>query len=1151
MRFLTIILILGCIQGYPQQPKLILPVGHTDRVVFAEFSPDGKTIVTASNDNTAKIWDANTGKLLIDLNGHTNHLNTAKFSPDGKKIISASWDNTAKVWDAKTGTQLLNLRGHRGWVSCAEFSADGKKILTASWDSTARIWDAITGKLLSEVKQNHAIWSAHFGLQGIDIDPGLSSRIAISKDNSKKITIQGNTATITDAGSGKSIILSGHSGYVEQAGFSYDGKKVVTASEDSTAKIWDVATGALLAECGRHTYRVNSEEFSSDGKKIVSTYWNNTVKVWDVETSTQLIELKGHTDYIKIARFSPDNKKIITASQDGTAKIWDANSGNILGTLKGHTSWVNSARFSPDGKRIITASSDGTIKIWDASTYNLLHTLKSGNKEAGYALYSPNGNIIVTDGNYGGVKIWDTKTYTLLFNLDDDAEYITSIQFSKDGRKIGITSHDETGRVWDPATGKLVYRMQNVGYLQFSPDGTKIATASDSSIMIWNAGTGKMIDSGKGHTSWINSLKFSPDGKKIVTASTDQTAILWDAFSGTLLFNLKGHNSLLWSAQFSPDGKNILTSSNDNTSKIWNASTGKLLYTFFGVDKIDHLIVDAANHYDGSEAARKLIYFSCGYEIISLDQVKDKLWVPNLAKRINKGEIINSAGLEDLNICHLVPIIERIENKSGYQYKITPQRGGIGSTYLFVNDIETKKYELQDLKKLPDGYELYVSAKELEPFFGSNSSNHVTIRSFTSENDIASRSGDGDDGEDEKKITDTTAVNLFAVFIGISDYKGKDLTLKFAAKDAVNLSNAVALSSSKFLGKNHVLIYNLNTSETRDNLPEKKSIREAFTDIGKKATANDILMIFFAGHGVLEGESKQLYLLTAEASPSSITPNGVKEVGISAAELMDWIKPLNIKTQKRILILDACHSGSAINDIVSLGKDQGFAVRNDDKAEEIKQIDKLNEKSGLYVLAASASNQSAYELVRYGQGILTYSLLKALKEHPEILEQNKFLNVSGWFNSAVKIANDIAREIKKEQEPQLVTMTDFNIGIVDREVLSKIILSGAKSLFVASAFQNDEDYDELDIAKAVNKQLNDVSTRGAEGAISFTSSSDSPDAYIINGRYNTKGDAVTIKINIKQSKEKAPKYRYEIVGKKSNINKLAEIIVTKALATIK
>src|SRR5205085_959169 len=165
----------------------------------------------------------------------------------------------------------------------------------------------------------------------------------------------------------------------------------------------------------------------------------------------------------------------------------------------------------------------------------------------------------------------------------------------------------------------------------------------------------------------------------------------------------------------------------------------------------------------------------------------------------------------------------------------------------------------------------------------------------------------------------------------------------------------------------------------------------------------------------------------------------------------------------------------------------------------------LNEKSGLYILAASASNQSAYELGRYNQGVLTYALLKVIKEHPEVLEQNKFLNVSGWFNEAERIVTNIVRESNLRQEPQLITTTNFNIGVVDPEVLSAIILPDEKSLLTTSNFQNNDATimsDDLGIGTALDRQLIEISSRDANATVAYMASTDSPDAYFLGGRYD-------------------------------------------------
>jgi len=337
-------------------PPVIGLEGHTGSVNSAAFSPDGKKIVTGSSDDTARIWDAETGKELRKLEGHTSSVNSATFSPDGKKIVTGG-DRTARIWDTETGKELQKLEGHTSGVSTVAFSPDGKKIVTGSGDRTARIWDAETGKLEGHIS-------------------GVST-VAFSPDGKKIVTGSGDrTARIWDAETGKELQkLEGHTDSVRTVAFSPDGKKIVTGSSDRTARIWDAETGIELQKLEGHTERVSSVAFSPDGKKIVTGSWDRTARIWDAETGKELRKLEGHTSSVNSATFSPDGKKIVTGSSDRTPRIWDVETGIELQKLEGHTEWVSSVAFSPDGKKIVKGrgSWDKTARIWDA-----LHVAEQG-----------------------------------------------------------------------------------------------------------------------------------------------------------------------------------------------------------------------------------------------------------------------------------------------------------------------------------------------------------------------------------------------------------------------------------------------------------------------------------------------------------------------------------------------------------------------------------------------------------------------------------------------------------------------------------------------------------------------------------------------------------------------------------------------------
>jgi WD40 repeat protein/uncharacterized caspase-like protein len=1241
MRSLGILLLsLVCVTALiAQEPRLILPLGHTKAINYVQFSPDGKRIITASDDKTAKIWDvltgslladlkghryavksvqftsdgkkvvtasddstvkiwdSGTGKLLIDIIGHKGIINSAQFSPDGKMIVTACADSTAKIWDVATGKLLLDLRGHRGGVLFAQFSPDGKKIVTSSLDTTARVWDASNGALLANLKGHQDLfWSARFSPDGKKIVTGSLDKTAkiwdaasgalladlkghkeaiawveFSPDGKKIVTASADkTAKIWDAVSGHLLFdLKGHTDIVGSAQFSPDGKYIITASNDFTAQLWEVATGNFVSGF-THDNRINYAQFSPDGKKVATAGSDNSAIIWDVATVKPLVDLLGHSNYVSSVEFSPDGKEIITASVDGSIRTWDAFTGTLLNALMAHNMPVNYAEYSPIGSydstwgnMFVTASSDSTAQIWDNYTGKSLTTFRGHKDIVMTARFSPNGKKVVTASLDKTAKIWGPNSTKWLVDLRGHSAEVISAQFSPDGKKIVTASSDNTAKIWNAITGQLLFTLKghyiDVNSAQFSPDGKKIVTASgDFTAIIWNALNGKLLTSLEGHSDNVVSARFSPDGKKIITASWDNTAKVWDAATGKLLLTLTGHEGDVTNAEFSPatpddptGGKRIVTSSSDNTCKVWNTETGELLYTFMSIDFDDYLVVDKDNHYDGSQGALKLLYFNYEGEVIELSQVKDQLWVPGLAERINKGEAINAKTLKELNVFNLTPEVEDISTSTDeYRFTIKLRKGGIGETVVFVNAIEAKRYKPEQLKNNAGVYELVINKAELKDFFIAGKENPVTVKTYTADNTIASR---GAIVQVDETKTITTPPNLYALMIGVSDYKGDELDLKYAAKDATDISYAIGNTAKKLLNTDaneHVFMYNLTTNKDHYQLPEKKSIQKLMEDIGKKATASDILLIFFAGHGVMTGEAdkKQFYFLTADASTLSST-DAVKDVGISTNELTDWISPQNIKAQKRILIFDACNSGQAIKDFVKIGNDkQNFiAARNDDKSQQVKAIDKLNEKSGLFILSASASDQSAYEMGRYSQGLLTYSLLKAIKQQPDILDDGKYLDISRWFNAAEKTVAEISKESGARQDPQIVTNTNFNIGIVDQDVMSKIVLPQEKPLFTGSNFQNaDENIsaDDLGLNKLINQQLDELSSRGADATISYIAGSGSPDAYTLSGRYTITGNNISLKLFIRQKNE--VKQKIDLTGTKDKLDELAALIATKA-----
>jgi WD40 repeat protein len=552
---------------------------HQQAVHSASYSSDGRRIVTASEDHTAQVWDADTGRSLTTLKGHTERVFSANYSPDGRRIITASWDHTARIWDANTGILLKELKGHTQPIISANYSPDGHRVVTASWDHTARVWDAETGHLFAELKGPtpfRAVLYASYSPDGRRI-------VTASEDH---------TARVWDADTGRWLMdLKGHTERVISASYSPDGRCIVTSSGDHTARIWDANTGRLLSSLLGHTERVFSASYSPDGRRIVTTSGDHTARIWSADIEPFLFELKGHTGRVFSASYSPDGHRIVTASEDNTARVWNADTGHLLTELKGHTQSVSSANYSPNSRRIVTTSNDRAW-VWDADTGRFLLELKDKyDSTINSASYSPDGHhiIIVTGDSWtrfaaeAGVVISDgflssREDPVARFRNEDS---VASANLSSDGHRIVAGFREGGVGIWDVDSERSLTRLsghtKQVLSTNYSPDGRRIVTASeDKSARIWDANNGRLLKELKGHTERVYCARYSPDGRRIVTASGDRTARIWDANTARLLSELKGHSKEVLSASYSPDGRRIVTTSGDGTARVWDATPNGL-----------------------------------------------------------------------------------------------------------------------------------------------------------------------------------------------------------------------------------------------------------------------------------------------------------------------------------------------------------------------------------------------------------------------------------------------------------------------------------------------------------------------------------------------------------------------------------------------
>jgi RNA polymerase sigma factor (sigma-70 family) len=463
-------------------------------------SPDGKLLAVLDRAGPAvclldAVW--HNERRRVKLPAVPEALAVA---PGGQLLAVAEEGGAIHLLDAATGEHLRQLAGHRGGTQKLVFSADGKRLASAGADRSIRLWDVAARRELLRVPTDYGVYAS----------------LLWSPDGKRlAYTLQcQNAIHLLDADTGRDLHPpQGHSAEVFWAGYTPDGRTLLTAGRDGTVRFWERGSGR---EVRRITTGVVNGVWrcalSPDGTMLATTGCTEPmVRLWDVSTGQELRRFEGHQSVIAEVAFSPEGKVLASRScggvtdKDPGTRLWDVGTGKQLHRLTEprQPAYLSALRFSADGKSLTTVSSGGAVRHWETATGEAIGGAvvpanpPGPDKDEAPLAISPGGRLVAArKHDSGGAARWsisvkETRTGAERVTLNGHATYVACCAFSPDGRRLASGGGDGRVRLWDLATGK------------------ELACFA-------------------GHEGWISAVVFAPDGRALLSSSIDGTAVLWD-----------------------------------------------------------------------------------------------------------------------------------------------------------------------------------------------------------------------------------------------------------------------------------------------------------------------------------------------------------------------------------------------------------------------------------------------------------------------------------------------------------------------------------------------------------------------------------------------------------------------------------------------
>ena len=581
-------------------------VGDGSGATCVAFSPDGKTVVSGG-DVGLRAWDTATGK---DLGWFPTAApaTSAQFTADGKTLLTTDNSGTLRLWQAGTGNLLRETKQHQdnrsfhGSESC--LSADGKVVGILGSSDGVCLWDTKSGKRILSRKDEHR----SLGFSAALTPDGKTLAVSGEENRAYLVEVASDKVVRRIEGPYKATHLApGFARMREESlywfAFSPDGKSLAGVSGKGSFCVWNVADGRLRYSVKNCRGRL---AFSPDGKQLICA-GEEAMRLYEAQTGKEVRLFERHPGHVYALAFSPDGKTVASA-QRYTIDLWDVATGRRRHPFAGHATPVVRLAFSPDGSSLASGDiEEGTLIVWSLKDRKPRHTFRGHYPSVLSVAFSPDGKVLASGDGYNGsgefdarVRLWDPSAGKLLRQFPGHLTGIESLAFSPDGKRLASTGGDARAKVWNVSTGKRLLQIRGedatLWSVAFSPDGkTLLVAGSPGELALWRLDSGRKVrdlgtpgDESRG----ITIAGFLPDGRTVWTReysrgnSRTNKVLFWGVQDGRPLrsFSLVEAGSSQDCSALSPDGNTLAVGGGyrDSLIRLWDTNTGKRAGQFSG-----------------------------------------------------------------------------------------------------------------------------------------------------------------------------------------------------------------------------------------------------------------------------------------------------------------------------------------------------------------------------------------------------------------------------------------------------------------------------------------------------------------------------------------------------------------------------------------